>query len=191
MHALGKSAAAQSNTLGAWGETMCLIWRPPSRRSPAAGGSALGFLSKKGQKSRRAANGAAQSSLHIRPNENTMAMQTVALSLLEPGRCNPRKAMDHSNLVSNRYRPGIHNKRDRTDRSALGRRRQVDRRTNSAGARRPPVVRSEGHAVAPDDRQEVRGKCGDDLAQIHDNEARPITTAPCSMSPHGCRRTRS
>ena len=50
------------------------------------------------------------------------------------------------------------------DRGGLGRRRQGDRRAIERRTRRPPVVPSEGHAVAPDDHQEGGGERGADPA---------------------------
>jgi hypothetical protein len=50
---------------------------------------------RKGQKSR---DWRGFGALHILPKEKNMNMQTVALSSLEPGRGNPRKAMDRRSL---------------------------------------------------------------------------------------------
>src|SRR5205085_10710903 len=68
--------------------------RGSARRGPT-GACAPGFLLKKGQKSRERRGLA-----HFISNRRrrTMTMQTVSLSSLEPGRGNPRKAMDRNGL---------------------------------------------------------------------------------------------
>src|SRR5438477_8340505 len=57
------------------------------------------------------------------------------------------------------------------DRGGLARRWQGDCRAAQRRARRPPVVPSEGHAVAPDDRQEADENAAQIRPQIHDDEA--------------------
>ena len=78
------------------------------------------------------------------------------------------------------------------DRGGAGRRRQGDHGAAQQGARRPPVVPSEGHAVAPDDLQEGGRERGEhQAADRRRQRRRPTTIAPCATSPPGCRRTRS
>ena len=64
--------------------------------------------------------------------------------------------------------------------------------TAQQGTRRPPVVPSEGHAVAADDRlrrwPKTRRRSG---RRSTTTRRRPIISGPCATSPPGCRRTRS